>query len=174
MEISKEKVDKINAVMANVAPELASPFAKYPLSAQSGRSLWVNPTGGKTSNGEPCYIKGSESQIRQIKEHYVYGSGSLGIGYYHLLTRDSYSALYARLHNSLPVACCCFSSKEVRKEADDHDTVMRICYNRSVASIPDDLQAARDAEAIARGTAKKAYNFTQNEQLVIMAVQAAV
>ena len=172
MEISKEEVDKVNAKMAKVAPELASPYATYPLSAQSGRSLWVNPTGGTTSNGEPCYIKGEEPQSQSIKEHYVYGPGSLGIGYYHLLTRDAYGALYARLHQSLPVTCCCFSSKEARETLDDHDTVMRICYNRSVASIPDDVQAARDAEAIARGTAKRVYNFTQNEQLVIMAINA--
>jgi len=44
-------------------------------------------------------------------------------------------------------------------------------YNRSVASIPDDEQGARDAIAIARGTAKAVYNFTQNEQLVLNAVQ---
>ncbi len=154
--------------------ELKSPYARYPLSAQSGRTMWVNPNGGKTSKGEPCFIAGQGKVQPIIKEHYVYGAGTLGWGYYHLLTRDSYNILYVRLSNTTPYMCCSCFNKEATRAIDEHDHITRICYNRSVASIPDDIQAAKDAEAKARGTAKAVYNFTQNEQLVINAVQTGV
>ena len=172
MSISQARADEVNEKMGRVAPELASPFAKYPLSAKSGRNMWVNPNGGTTSKGEPCFIQG-QGKTQPMKQHYVYGAGSMGFGWYHLLTRDSYRALYNRLHSTAPVPCCAFS-KEARKALHDHDDITRICYNRSVASIPDDLQGAKDAEAIARGTAKAVYNMTQNEQLVLNAVGTGV
>ncbi|KAL7535936.1 hypothetical protein ACHAXR_006823 [Thalassiosira sp. AJA248-18] len=171
MSISKARADEVNAQMASVAPELASPYAKYPLSASGGR-MWVNPNGGKTSKGEPCFIPGDGKPTKHtmLRENYVYGAGTMGFGWYHLCSRDPYNILYHRLQSTAPVPCCA-CSKEARKGLCDHDDVSRICYNRSVASIPDDEQATKDAIAIARGTAKAVYNFTQNEQLVINAVQ---
>ena len=124
--------------------------------------------------GEPCFIAVKGVTNQPMKEHYVYGAGTLGWGYYHLLTRDSYNILYVRLSNTIPYMCCSCFNKEATRAIDEHDQITRICYNRSVASIPDDFQAAKDAEAKARGTAKAVYNFTQNEQLVINAVQTGV
>jgi hypothetical protein len=135
--------------------------------------MWVNPNGGTTSKGEPCFIAG-QGKDQPMKEHYVFGAGSMGSGYYHLLTRDSYHILYVRLRSTTPFSCCSCFNKEAQKAFNDHDDITRLCYNRSVATIPDDLQAAKDAEAIARGTAKAVYNFTQNEQLVVNAIQTGV
>ena len=162
--------DEMNAKMANVAPELASEYARYPLK----RKAWINPE-GKTAKGEPCFIQANGKA--SMKMDYVYGAGPKGFGYYHLLTRDSYVNLYHRLQKEAPV-CCCTCSPSFRmvsqKEISDHDDVVRIIYNRSVGSIPDDEQAAADAIAIARGTAKAVYNITQNEQLVVNAIGTGV
>ena len=168
-EVMSSRIDEINQKMARIAPELASSYAAYPLSAKSGRTKWVNPSGGKTAKGEPCFIAG-EGKTQPMKHDYVYGAGSRGFGWYHLLTRDSYNNLYHRLQAATPVPCCA-CSKEARQNLSDHEDVVLIVYNRSVASIPDDEQGAKDAIAIARGTAKAVYNFTQNEQLVLNAVQ---
>ena len=135
--------------------------------------MWVNPNGGKTARGEPVFIKGFGKEQPAVKPDYVYGPGTMGFGFYHFLTRESYHILYARLRSTAPSACCSCFNRAARQIIDEHDDVMRICYNRSVASVPDDLQGAKDAEAIARGTAKTIYNFTQNEQLFIGGMQTA-
>mmetsp|Transcript_28013 Transcript_28013/g.44054 ORF Transcript_28013/g.44054 Transcript_28013/m.44054 type:complete len:180 (-) Transcript_28013:1213-1752(-) len=173
MAISQARADEVNAKMARVASELTSPYAKYPLSAQTGRSMWVNPSGGRTAKDELCFIAGQGKDEPMKKPDYVYGPGTMGYGYYHLLTRDSYKILYVRLQSAAPVACCSCFNKEATRAIDEHDEVTRICYNRSVATIPDDIQAAKDAEAKARGTAKVVYNYTQNEQLFLNGVQTA-
>lgn len=135
--------------------------------------MWVDPR-GKTAEGKPLFIKGEGSQEPARKDDYVYGPGPLGWGYYHLLTRVSYEILFRRMHSSTPFVCCCFATKEARMQLSDHEDVRLIMYNRSVASIPDDKQAAKDAIAIATGTAKAVYNYTQNEQLVFNMVNLAV
>ena len=43
----------------------------------------------------------------------------------------------------------------------DYDDVKTIVYNRSVASKPDDGQAAKDAIAIAQAKAKGVYNVAE-------------
>eukprot|EP00563_Minutocellus_polymorphus_P000882 CAMPEP_0181033432 /NCGR_PEP_ID=MMETSP1070-20121207/7251_1 /TAXON_ID=265543 /ORGANISM="Minutocellus polymorphus, Strain NH13" /LENGTH=176 /DNA_ID=CAMNT_0023110853 /DNA_START=145 /DNA_END=675 /DNA_ORIENTATION=+ len=165
--------EKTNEKMARVAPELASEFARYPLK----RKMWVAPT-GKTAKGEPCFIVGDEgSNGGLMKIDYVYGRGVLGLGYYHLLTRDAHAILYKRLFNEAPVCCCTCSPSFAlvpRAQVSDHDDVVIICYNRSVASIPDDEQAAKDAYNISRGTAKAHYQFQQNEQLIVGAITTGV
>lgn len=149
--------------MARVASELSSPYAKFPLK----RKAWLSPA-GKTAKGEAAYISAPSGS--PARANYVHGPGSRGFGYYHLLTPDSYKALYARLHNQAPNPCCA-CSKVARQELSDFDDVKTIVYNRSVARIPDDDQGREDALAIARGEAKAVYNFTQNEQLILGAVQ---
>lgn len=172
--LNSAKADEINQMMVLVAAELASPYAKYPLIASNGgeSKMWVAPE-GKTAKGEPCFIQGPGKYQPSMKDDYIYGSGPLGFGWYHLLTRDSYHALHRRLLSSAPVPCCAFS-KAARQELSDHEDVSAIVYNRSVASAPDDEQGAKDAINIAKGTAQKAYNWTQNEQLVVGAVSTGV
>ena len=159
-------VDEMNQKMAKVCPELASSYAKYPLK----QSRWLDPqdTGPK---GEPCFM--ASQQDAGVKMDYVFGPGRLSRGYYHLLTKDSYKILYARTLNTAPSGCCAFD-KAARQAVDDHDTVKRLMYNRSVASIPDDAVGASDAIHGAKQTAQAFYHAGQNEQLVVGAIQTGV
>lgn len=125
------------------APELASVYAKYPLSC----SAWMSPD-AKGPSGAACFV--SAPRGSPLKTDYVHGPGPKGFGYYHLLTRDSYVILYARLTNDMP-GCCCDCRPTVRQEVSDWDDVKTTVYNRSVATKPDDVQAKKDAISIARG-----------------------
>lgn len=120
------KIEETNALMAKYAPELASEYSRYPLN--NGRS-WLKVT-ETTPKGEPCYISSTDTGI---KLHYVYGPGPKGFGYYHLMTRESYVALYARMTQESPVPFCCmfFFSKKDRKEYEDYDMVQTLVYARS-------------------------------------------
>ena len=160
-----EEADEINRKFANVAPELASSYATYPLA----KSHWVDYK-GTTTAGDPCFVANAE-QNAMMKPDYVHGNGPLGRGYYHLLTREAYVTLYARLTNTRPSgACCCFGTDDVKQAISDHDDVETIVYNRSVASKPDDVQAMKDALSKAESVADDFYQVTQTEQLIIMAL----
>ena len=154
-----------NDQMKMVCPELASPFAEYPMD----REAWLM-TDGTGPEGRPAYLQGPDEGL---KEHYVYGqprNKQLPPGYYHLLTRESYSILYKRVASEAPVGCCCFGDTKL---VDAYDTTKRICWNRNVASRPNDALAAQEAIQIAQQIANKTYNWTQNEQLVVHAVLLA-
>jgi len=158
--------ERMNTKMANVAPELSSSYAIYPLRG----THWVE-TSGTISNGDSCFVANGDDGLNN-KIDYVHGPGPHGRGYYHLLTRHAYVILYTRLHKERPgnALCCCINSKDVRDAISDHDEVESIVYNRSVASKPDDYQAAKDAIAKSQGIANNLYNVTQTEQLIVMAV----
>jgi hypothetical protein len=157
--------EEINRQFANVASELSSSYATYPLA----KSHWVDHK-GTTATGEPCFVANAEENAME-KPDYVHGNGPLGRGYYHLLTRQAYAILYGRLTKSRPSGgCCCFGTQDVKDAASDHDDVQTIMYYRSVASKPDDFQAVKDAIAKAEGVADSYYNITQTEQLIVMAV----
>lgn len=160
-----QEAEENNRKFAIVAPELASSYATYPLA----KSHWVDFK-GTTSAGEPCFVANPEVDAI-MKSDYVHGNGPLGRGYYHLLTREAYIALYARLTKTRPSGgFCCFGTQDVRQAMSDHEDVENIVYYRSVASKPDDVQAVKDAIAKAEGVADGYYNITQTEQLVVMAV----
>lgn len=168
-KMSSGRNDGINEKMARVAPELASDFARYPLK----HKMWVAPS-GETSKGQPCFEEGGNGSL---KVDYVHGRGELGLGYYHLLTRDAYAILYRRLQNEAPICCCTCSPSFAlvpRAEVSDHEDVVLICYNRSVASIPNDEQAKKDAYNISRGVAKAHYQVQQNEQLIVGAITTGI
>lgn len=151
-----DKNAQLNSKMVKYCPELASEWAKYPLAYKA----WLSPN-GTGPKGVPCWIpapKGTE-----MKLDYVHGAGPRGWGYYHLLCRQSYTILYARLTNEMP-CCCCASGNKSLSEWED---VKNVVYNRSVASKPDDAQAHKDAIAIAKGTAQAHYHVDQNFQLVV-------
>ena len=156
--------DEINAKMVKLCPELASQYAKYPLK----RKQWLSPN-AKVDDKTKAFIA-SQSDTGP-KPDYVFGPGPLSMGYYHILTRNAYKILYVRLTKEQPpVACCCFASKDSHNAYDEWYEVKTICYNRSIASIPDDAQARDDAITIARGEALAHYHEQQNFQLVVMAV----
>jgi hypothetical protein len=154
--------DEKNEQMRRACPELASPYAKYPMA----REAWLSPD-GTGPNSAPAFIPGANVGL---KPDYVYGPGPKNTGYYHLLTRESYAIVYARASNEAPVGCCCFGGGP---EVDAWDTTKRITYNRSHASRPDDQLAAQEAIKIAQQKAKNVYNATQNQQLVVHAVLLA-
>lgn len=129
-------------MMGRVAPELLSPYTAYPLTQKSW-SEWLDPK-STSPDSAPGFIPNSGSTT--IKEHYVYGAGSMGMGHYHLMTRDSYVILAARLLNTAPIGWCCFADR--RRAADEHYEVRQICHNRSVSSVPNDVIAAQQAVVI--------------------------
>ena len=158
--------DKINETLVRVAPELSSKYAKYPMT----RKMWLSAkTKTEEITGFIPYPRDSNFSSPTMKEDYVWGAGPLGQGYYHLLTKSSYSALYNRLYNQrVSGAGCCGCAES--QEKIDHDEVKLIAYNRSIASRPDDFLAQKEATALARGEAQAAYNVTQDFQLVMMIV----
>jgi hypothetical protein len=154
--------DEKNAQMRSVFPELASPYAEYPMT----REAWLSPDGTGPKSA-PAFTAGANVGP---KPDYVYGPGPKTTGYYHILTRESYKNLYARTSNEAPVGCCCFGNTP---EVEAWDTTKRITYNRSLASKPNDQLAAQEAIEIARQKAKNVYNATQNEQLLVHAMLLA-
>lgn len=131
-------------------------------------SRWLDPK-EKDPRGRPCFLQEPDAGS---KEHYVYGPGKYGRGYYHLLTLSSYKALYARLSHEAPGGCCTCSAA-ARKEYDEYDDVKRIVHARSKATVPNDAKAYDDAIADAQATAQIWYNGTQNEALAINTANVA-
>ena len=157
-------IEATNAKLVKFVPELSSDYAKYPMT----RDRWLSAK-EKGPKGEPCFIAGPSVGP---KPDYVYGRGTFGEGYYHLLTKQSYCIVYARHLNEYPGGCCpCFSSKAVRKELDEYDDVRLILHARSVATIPNDGQAAQDALAGAKATAQAWNAGLQTEALAVGAIQ---
>ena len=121
--------DDINSKMARIAPELSSKYAAYPLN----NSRWLFPQ-EKLADNEAGFVSAYGNP--GVKPNYVYGrTEELGPGYYHLLTRTSYQILFNRLRSEAHGEGCCSCDKETRKKLDDYDTVKRIVYNRSIASV---------------------------------------
>jgi hypothetical protein len=125
--------NNINTRMAKYAPELVSGYAKYPLRQRN----WLKVT-DETPKGEPCFI--SSPHDIGVTMHYVYGAGPKGFGYYHLMTKSSYRALYARMTHEtpIPMCCLCFMSKKKKKECAAYGEVQELVYKRSRSSRPYD------------------------------------
>jgi hypothetical protein len=156
---AKTKEDEMNAKMVKVAPELASSYARYPLNG----SRWLMPK-EKGPKGEPCFIASPTDD--GLKPDYVYGPGRAGKGYYSLLTRDAYNILHPRVAGQAPSGCCAFSA-ESRKEADDHDDVRRLMYNRQMATIPNDAVGESDGLAASKQVADGHFQVEQNVQFMV-------
>lgn len=166
-----EKDRETNERMVRLFPELESKHATYPLKRQK----WLAEAGSVGSNdgtSTPAFLPYDKDPNfdATLKPDYAWGPGPRGFGYYHMLTRQSYKILYARAKNNpAPIQCCCFGSPELKLKVEDLDIVSDILYNRSIASIPDDMLAAKEAIDIARGEAKAHYNMDQNVQLFFLA-----
>lgn len=161
MSGSGNRANTMDAKISKFVPEMsASKYARYPLT----RERWLMPTEFSPEQ-KPCFIKGTTANgPPPIMEDYVFGRGPAGEGYYHLLTKESYKSLDARLTNEGPPVgdcCLCLKSKAARLEYDAYDDVKRLVYNRSVASKPDDLVATQDAMNVTKETAKGWHNGQQ-------------
>ena len=160
---------KTNENMVKVAPELASSFAQYPIK----RKAWLHPSANINDSGTPAFISRPKDRKHKtmpplLKLDYVYGPAKLGWGYYHLLTRESYIALWGRLRNEAhpPARICCF----VSPIGELYEEVKAIVYNRSTATRPDDILAYQESLGVAQGVATAHYNVDQNIQLIGLAL----
>jgi hypothetical protein len=97
---------------------------------------WLTPSLTNESDVPipPFIAPNAKSKVRgqntnPVKEDYVFGNGSVGVGYYHMLTKDAYDILAIRLVNrnarkeqvlsnySCYICCCpCISSLRTSKE----------------------------------------------------------
>jgi hypothetical protein len=123
---------------------------------------WLDPSEKLNSDGwTPGFIDAApRSHVRgrvanPQKADYVFGTGSLGPGYYHIRTKDSYSILLTRIDKKIKAkkydlswASCCASynpicfphfrieKARVRQELDELETIQEIIRARSTADVP--------------------------------------
>ena len=173
----------INKALIEFLPELDSEYAAYPMN----HPRWYQPneTGPK---GEPCFVPGVAAAANNgtptgtaaavIRKDYAYCSrGPNGAGYYSLLCHVSYMNLHEKLKSVTPqsAACPCFNSKETRDALDRYDDCKRVIFMRQRCTVrPDDKLADDIVMGQAKATAQAVYNATQNEQLVVNAVQTGI
>mmetsp|Transcript_19417 Transcript_19417/g.55857 ORF Transcript_19417/g.55857 Transcript_19417/m.55857 type:complete len:204 (-) Transcript_19417:176-787(-) len=131
-----------------LVPELRSKFARYPLD----RPRWIRPTREsntpKADGGELTFIphpKPPKGQTNPVKMNYVWGPGTKGFGYYHLLTKESYTALAGRMHSECapPTPCCGGANSkddEARRKELEH-VYLLIVNPRSQSPVPKDTYA---------------------------------
>ena len=167
--MSNNANSRTNENMVKVAPELASSFAQYPIK----RKAWLHPSANINDSGTPAFISNPEVRNNRratmppvLKLDYVYGRAKLGWGYYHLLTKESYIALWGRLRNEAhpPARLCCFASPI----GELYEEVKAIVYNRSTATRPDDILAYQESIVVSQGTAQAHYNVDQTIQFAVM------
>ena len=165
---------EINKTLVEFLPELDSAYATYPMK----HVRWYHPN-EKGPKGEPCFIPHEGSgATAPIKKDYVYCIKGLGgKGYYSLMCHSSYVNLHEKLKSLAPQgsACPCLNNKETRDALDRYDDCKRVIFMRQLCTPkPDDKLASDIVMGNAKATADKVYNFTQNEQLVLNAVNAVL
>lgn len=129
----------MNAKM-QLVPELRSEYASYPME----RAKWLS-AGDKAPDGNRAFIaspKPEKGETKELKPDYVWGPGTYGFGYYHLLTKESYVILSARLQSEPSQGCSCFgsSTKDTPKQEDLNDVYL-VMYYRSKSPVPNDRMA---------------------------------
>lgn len=70
--------------------------------------VWIYPS-GTTISGEPGFIpvkpinnaNGANNNTNTTKKNYVFGDGSMGIGYYHVHTKDAYEIICKRVESQI-------------------------------------------------------------------------
>ena len=167
---------EINKNLVEFLPEMDSEYATFPMK----HARWYNPD-EKGPKGEPCFIPHDGAALATTsKKDYVYCIvGPNGKGYYSLMSRVSYVNLHEKLKSLAPqgtcVSCPCFASKATRDALDRYDDVKRVVYMRQLCTPkPDDALASDIVMGKAKATADAVYNFTQNEQLVLNAVNTVL
>lgn len=115
----------INAKMRKRVPELKSEYAAYPMNYEGN---WPKPP-ATAPDGNKLFVKSPpapKGEAKELKDDYVWGPGTYGFGYYHLLTKDAYKILEARLAvDSAPTVGCggCFGKGS--SGADEYDPERR-------------------------------------------------
>lgn len=152
----------INKAFQHCFPELASPYAVYPMA----RDKWSNPR--ETIDGKPGFIQAIKPDGR--KPDYVWGRSRFGSGYYHLATIDSYKILAYRVSQHAPYVCCC---TKAGSDVDLWDTTRRVLQARALSRYPNDGIARAEGVAAAQSQAQAYYGMQQDAQLVAGGVQGA-
>jgi hypothetical protein len=138
-----------------LVPELHSAFARYPLD----RPRWIRPTQEthtpKADGGELTFMSfppPPKGETNDIRMNYVWGPGTKGFGYYHLLTKESYVALAGRLHSETApsIPCCGGGAASKEDKGDLEEVYLNIVYPRSKSPVPKDSYAQNHAIAEAR------------------------
>lgn len=173
---------EINASLIKFLPETDSQYARYPMK----HDRWYEPT-ETGPHGEPCYVQvdtaaaGSASPS-SVKKDYVFCRKTppgMQPGYFSLMTHVAYVNLYEKIDSVRPAGggggCCGIGgSPDERQALDEWDDVKRVIWARQLAAQPNDEIAGKAAMDVAKGKAKSAYTFTQNEALVVNAATTAV
>ena len=165
---------EINKSLVEFLPELDSDYARYPMS----HVRWYSHT-EKGPKGEPCFVPHDGKSSVSVKKDYAYcPEGIAGNGYYSLMCRISYVNLHHKLKSLAPQGDCancpCFASKATRDAIDRYDDCKRVVYMRQLCTPkPDDKLASDIVMGRAKATADAVYNVTQNEALLINAVNVA-
>lgn len=169
----------INQAMKQYLPETdGCRYADFPLH----RARWLRPDERTPDDATSCFIAtGPELPDQGVRRGYVWGGrGPAGAGYYHLTTHVAHQLLYRRItrrrvETGTPepgfCSCCLGDDVDPRQKMpkgvkrDDIDDLRLLYHARSVATVPDDIQAGKDALAQAQKTAQNHYHFDQNIQL---------
>lgn len=159
---------EINQSMIKFFPELASPYAKYPMKHER----WYDPT-EKGPKGEPCYLPQGDVGVKADYAYCKRVPEGMNAGYFSLMSHVAYVNLYERLDLVRPDSGCCGLMGD-REAADQWDDVKRVLWGRQLAAIPDDEVAGKAAIDRAKGAAQSVYTFTQNEALVVGAATTAI
>ena len=128
------KHEALNERLVAFLPELDSRYGRTPLQYRR----WYAP-GDTLDNGEPVFVPADTDQ--GLKQDYVYCVSrkrfgeKIPAGYYHLLTPMAHEQLFLRLRRTKP-------HKGDRRNFQE---IRRLVEYRCYASIPDDVQAAREA-----------------------------
>ncbi|GFH60448.1 hypothetical protein CTEN210_16924 [Chaetoceros tenuissimus] len=136
----------LNSRMQDIAPILASQYAKYPMEF----SLWLSPW-SQTDESKPTFMP--QNKAPKEPPHigdkrfldYCWGEGSRGTGYYHLLTKDAYVILIQDLENAAPsLACGCMTSRNNKNLSDLHNymEIMELLKHRVNSDVPNDFEIA--------------------------------
>lgn len=131
----------LNDAMAFYVPELKSRYGQYPMNhgAQWLSAKCTHP------DGKPAFLAAgappNQNEEKDLIDDYVWGPGTLGFGYYHLTTKESYKILAARLRElSAPNLAGVFS-KAKRQRKEQLKQIEIILYYRSASPVPQDAHA---------------------------------
>ena len=166
MSYMGKSYEEINSNMKQLLPETAdNSFADYPMTG--GKWLVGKdkvPGGGENSY---CFIRTEDKMPKGIGHSgYVWGVGSYGTGYYHLLTKEGHRNLASRLKTNKVYTgesnfgCGCFGQSKsseddaiptelpVKLPAAILKVLLFIFQCRSVSTLANDEQAKKDYNRI--------------------------
>jgi len=129
----------LNSRLQQVAPVLASNYAKFPIQYTS----WLDPF-SQTENGKPTFMPQQKHPRTPPHERderyidYIWGDGVRGKGFYHLLTKQAYINLIHKLENEAPaIRCDCFAAN--LSEFHNQLEVLTLLRHRCESDVPNDF-----------------------------------